>query len=252
MSRNNVSSQENSSTNAGLKAITYICGVIASLCVIVSGLLVSVEVNIGDSAFFAEEYKKCRVDADLGMEMKDVEYVSKEMMKYLFGQREDLVVYTNLRGEYREFFNDREKTHMIDVKNLYDGAVMVRTVCLVSAVVLVGIIVFLHRKKALDYLSRSYLFTCIAAVVFFGGILIFISSYGFTEFWFKFHGVFFTNDLWLLNPATDMMILLLPEQFFFDLVFRSLLYFGIITGLLIILSIVRVSIVHRNRHAEKA
>ena len=51
MNRNNASSQENSSTNAGLKAITYICGVIASLCLIVSGLLVSVEVNIVNRSF---------------------------------------------------------------------------------------------------------------------------------------------------------------------------------------------------------
>ncbi len=252
MSLIKTSTQADDSTYAGSKAITYICGVVASLCLLVSSLIISVEINIGDNAFFLEEYKKCRVDADLGMEMKDIEYVSREMMNYLFGKREDLVIYTNMRGEYREFFNDREKTHMIDVKNMYDGAVAVRTACFIAAAVLIGVLVLLRRRKAPDYLARSYLFTCIGAACFFGAILIFISSYGFTEFWFKFHGVFFTNDLWLLNPATDMMILLLPEQFFFDLVFRSLLFFGIITGVLVVLSLVRVSFVRHNRHAQKA
>lgn len=252
MSRINIPTQADDSTRAGSKAIAYICGVIASLCLMVACLIISVEINIGDRGFFLEEYKKCRVDLDLGMEMKDIEYVSEEMMKYLFGQRGDLVIYTNMRGQYREFFNDREKTHMIDVKNMYDGAVAVRSACLITAVVMIGIIIFLRRKTAPDILAKSYLFTCIGAAVFFGGILLFISSYGFTEFWFKFHGVFFTNDLWLLNPATDMMILLLPEQFFFDLVFKSLLFFGIITGLLIILSLIRVSFVRRNRHVQKA
>ena len=251
MSLIRTSTQADDSIHAGSKAITYICGVVASLCLIVSSLIISVEINIGDSAFFLEEYKKCRVDADLGMEMKDIEYVSDEMMKYLFGKRDDLVIYTNMRGEYREFFNDREKTHMIDVKNMYDGAVAVRTACLTSAAVLIGIMVCLRRRKAPEFLARAYLFTCIGAACFFGAILLFISSYGFTEFWFKFHGVFFTNDLWLLNPATDMMILLLPEQFFFDLVFKSLLYFGIITGLLVILSIAKVSFVRHNRHGRE-
>ena len=30
----------------------------------------------------------------------------------------------------------------------------------------------------------------------------------------RFHGLLFTNDLWLLNPKTDLMIRMLPEQFF--------------------------------------
>ena len=31
-----------------------------------------------------------------------------------------------------------------------------------------------------------------------------------------FHEVLFTNDLWLLDPETDMLLRLLPEQFFAD------------------------------------
>lgn len=33
-----------------------------------------------------------------------------------------------------------------------------------------------------------------------------------------FHQVIFTNDLWLLDPATDLLIRLMPLQFFIDLV----------------------------------
>ena len=31
-----------------------------------------------------------------------------------------------------------------------------------------------------------------------------------------FHETLFTNDLWLLNPETDLLLRLLPEQFFAD------------------------------------
>ena len=31
---------------------------------------------------------------------------------------------------------------------------------------------------------------------------------------------FFNNDLWLLDPATDLLIRMLPEGFFFDMVIR--------------------------------
>ena len=32
-------------------------------------------------------------------------------------------------------------------------------------------------------------------------------------FWF-FHQIAFTNDLWLLNPATDLLAALMPIEFF--------------------------------------
>ena len=40
-------------------------------------------------------------------------------MAYLRGNREDLVVDTVVAGKPREFFNDREKAHMVDVQNLF-------------------------------------------------------------------------------------------------------------------------------------
>ena len=37
-----------------------------------------------------------------------------------------------------------------------------------------------------------------------------------------FHHIFFRNDLWLLDPNTDILIMMVPETFFFHLVFRIL------------------------------
>jgi integral membrane protein (TIGR01906 family) len=37
---------------------------------------------------------------------------------------------------------------------------------------------------------------------------------GFDTFFIKFHELFFSNDDWLFNPATDPIINVLPEQFF--------------------------------------
>ena len=47
----------------------------------------------------------------------------------------------------------------------------------------------------------------------------------FNGFWTTFHQVFFSNDLWLLNPYTDLMINLFPEAFFNHLVVRIILWF---------------------------
>lgn len=58
MSRIHIPTQADDSTRAESKAIAYICGVIASLCLMVACLIISVEINIGDRGFFLEEYKK--------------------------------------------------------------------------------------------------------------------------------------------------------------------------------------------------
>ena len=37
---------------------------------------------------------------------------------------------------------------------------------------------------------------------------------GFDSFFIGFHKLFFDNDLWLLNPQTDLLIALMPTPFF--------------------------------------
>ena len=43
----------------------------------------------------------------------------------------------------------------------------------------------------------------------------------FNGFFITFHRVAFTNDGWLLNPGTDMLIRLMPEEFFISLGIRG-------------------------------
>ena len=52
-------------------------------------------------------------------------------------------------------------------------------------------------------------------------------SVDFDAFWTAFHHVAFRNDLWLLNPSTDLMINLFPAAFFSKLVFRIVMMFAI-------------------------
>ena len=58
------------------------------------------------------------------------------------------------------------------------------------------------------------LFLGVAAA--FGGLV----AIDFNKYFVLFHEIFFNNDLWLLDPATDLLIRMLPEGFFFDMVIR--------------------------------
>ena len=54
----------------------------------------------------------------------------------------------------------------------------------------------------------------------------------FNFFWHTFHQLFFTNDLWLLDPSTDVMIQMLPAPVFegliIKIVIRTLFIFTLI------------------------
>lgn len=52
-------------------------------------------------------------------------------------------------------------------------------------------------------------------------------STDFTKYFVIFHHIFFNNDLWLLDPATDLLINIVPEPFFVDTASYIALVFGI-------------------------
>jgi len=59
-----------------------------------------------------------------------------------------------------------------------------------------------------------------------------IISTDFTKYFVIFHQIFFDNDLWILDPATDLLINIVPEPFFMDTAGRIALTFGISVGVL--------------------
>ena len=79
----------------------------------------------------------------------------------------------------------------------------------------------LRRQTAKMFLKTS------AVLMGLAGALAFYAFLDFNEFWTMFHHIFFRNDLWLLDPNTDVLIMMVPETFFFNLVFRILGGFGL-------------------------
>lgn len=198
-----------------MRVIHRIFTCLAVFSAIIVLLITSTELAIYmNFQFYEKEYKKYRVLDDLDMEMKDVMSVTHEMMDYLHGKRDDLVVMTTVDGEEREFFNDREKQHMVDVKNIFLGAVKMRNVAIILLIVSLAVLIF-SKEKWKSILAKWYM--GITGGITVAGIgLGYVFSWDFNKYFVKFHEIFFDNDLWLLDPDTDLMIRMLPEGFFAD------------------------------------
>ena len=202
-----------------MKVSEKIIGVAAVVATIIILLISSFEIAMySDFSWYEKEYLKYEVLDDLEMEIDDVMRVTEEMMAYLRDDREDLVVETTVDGVEREFFNDREKLHMVDVKGLFMGGLTLRrnSLILLAGAFIVLTIMKANWKKLLPW-SIIWGIGGFLGLLLVGGALI---ASDFHRYFFLFHEIFFDNDLWLLDPRTDLMIRMLPEGFFFDMVVR--------------------------------
>lgn len=68
---------------------------------------------------------------------------------------------------------------------------------------------FLKRNKRIWTLEKPFF---IASLV--PPALLFLLAVNFDRMFVIFHEIFFNNDAWLFNPATDPIILALPQEFF--------------------------------------
>ncbi len=201
-----------------------ICTVIGSIMLIIALLIMSIEMFALNPGFFDSEYSKLGTAQSIGISDKDLKSVTQDLLEYTAGERENLDMQAGINGRQREVFNEREKDHMVDVRALYIAARTVRTVCFAGAAALLILAFLLSGRKALLKLCRSFLRVSGAFVVIVAALAVYAAS-DFNSFWTSFHHVFFTNELWILDPSTDVLIMMVPQQFFSDLVTRIIIRF---------------------------
>lgn len=206
-------------------SLQYLTGILCTFSLMIILLITSVEaVTYWTPGYYEAEYAKYHVLDEVQMEMEDLLEVTEEMMAYLRGDREDLHIMTTIAGQTREFFNAREIAHMEDVRNLFLGGIILRRICLSLLVTAVGIL-YLTKAELKRLLPRTL---CLGTILFFAALagLSALISTDFTKYFIIFHEIFFTNDLWMLDPSTDLLINIVPEPFFVDTAARIALVYG--------------------------
>jgi integral membrane protein (TIGR01906 family) len=173
----------------------------------------------------------------------DLDFYNKEFNKNnvkVIG-KEDMVLnlFDYFEGEDEissKYFNEKERLHLVDVKNLINYAAILYYILLFC--LLFGLF-YLHSKKGKFKLYLKKIFNFSALIVIGFTIVSVLLRNHFTYFFIKFHEILFTNDLWLLNPKTDVLIRLFPQQFFIDFVamvfIKSIIFAFILFGIAFVL-----------------
>ena len=233
-----------------MKKFTPLSPYLASFSLIIFLFITCLDLNCFNKAFFHEEYARMNTAANLQMSQDDLNASTDALLDYLKGKRNDLTVTVTIGGHAQNAFNAKEITHMADVRTLYQAVLFIRVAAaLLFLISLAYYIVDTRRRR------QKFLTSCCGCFLKTTGIIVFILALlsgwallDFQSFWTAFHHLFFRNDLWLLDPNTDLLINLFPAEFFFALVFRIVFTFALS---IVVLSGISIALLLYSRHAKK-
>lgn len=206
----------------------------------------SIAIEFNSLRLYTDGFEKYNVSQTTGLSQTELEKAAAGLISYFNSDEEYIDLTVTKNGEPFELFNKREIGHLKDVKAL----IQMDYHLLLGTAIYVGIYagIFFSRKKRPDLrkLARGTVIgsgIALGLIIALGIAAVFLN---FDQLFLQFHFLAFTNDLWLLNPATDYLIMLFPEGFWLDVGIR----FGImITGAAA--TLFGISLVYLRRIREK-
>ena len=160
-------------------------------------------------------FEKYNISNVTGITDEDLKQVSREIRSYFNSGEEPLAIRARSFGQDRDLFNPKEVIHMRDVKRLVWGVYVAAGVSLVYLLATAGTLALRHRRGSLEILARWLLWGSGLTVVLILAVGLF-AVIGFDSLFLKFHQLFFTNDFWQGNSRTDFLVMLFPQDFWFD------------------------------------
>jgi integral membrane protein (TIGR01906 family) len=148
----------------------------------------------------------------------------------------NLINYLNGKEQLNNFYNEKEKMHLQDVKDLLNKLSLLFYISLIFS--LSFLIYFIYKREYKLIFNSFFIASLSVIIIIFISLLIFVN---FDKFFIKFHEIFFSNDLWLLNPEKDNLINMFPLQFFYDITRKIFVNIFIVSSILIIFAKLKIS-----------
>ena len=178
-------------------------------------ITISVTWAFNSPSLYNNGFEKYSISMSTGITNADLRQVGADIRSYINSSDEPMDIQTNIFGVEEDLFNPKEIAHMRDVKNLVRG---VYILALVS-------VIYLSTMTLFGFIKQGRLFTlAIAKRLAIGGgltmamLILFsaVAAMGFDSLFIKFHEISFANDFWRLNPRTDYLVRIFPDNFWFD------------------------------------
>ena len=147
-----------------------------------------------------------QVTAYIGMDAAQQDEFAAQMAAFMAGK-------TDVQPD---ILNEKEQHHMIDVRNLTQTAANMSKTYLYIAAALAIVAAWTGAKLKKRMLPKlaGVLSAVTIIMVIVQNIVNQIAGGGFEDLFVQMHELIFTNDLWLMDPGTDILIRMMPQPLF--------------------------------------
>lgn len=185
------------------------------LCLPALLLTASISWAVNSQWLYENGFEKYNVSQTTGLANSELEMAASGLISYFNSDEEAIDLTVTKDGQPFTLFNQREIAHLKDVKGLIrlDYWVMLGTG--VYAISYAGINLFWRRK---EYWRRLAWSVVGGGSITLGLMLVLglAAILDFDQFFLQFHLFSFANDLWQLDPTKDYLIMLFPQNFWYD------------------------------------
>ena len=206
-------------------------GAVAALALLLFGLTGIIRLLAGDAEGMRRAMLRYAPPASAGLPEGAYAGVSEMLTGYLTDRVPVFQYALEREGVEIPCFGANEAAHMADVRGLIRLDTAVCLACLLLTAGAAAAAAVRNRGRGLaawDGFFRGGRRALLALGILAAGIGIWAAA-DFEGLFITFHRVAFTNDLWLMDPRTDLLIRLMPETLFVHLGLRGLLWAAVWT-----------------------
>jgi len=213
------------------------CLALVILAVAILVLIISGTVNI--YAHSADLYKygfaKYGVSAATGISNEQLNGVAQRMVDFFNGKLPSPQMMVQVDGLDRLLYSQKELVHMDDVRGIISIFKVLQTVAILAFLAAsAAVFTTLGMRRLLRGIQAGTIATISLMALLAAWALI-----DFNSLFYLFHIVSFSNDLWLLDPSRDYLIMMFTGSFFYD---AAIMVTGTIIAEAVVLGLVTLAI----------
>ena len=169
------------------------------ILIIISG---SLNFIVRSSLIYDYNISTYSIEKRTSLSLEKIKEINLGIRTYFFNEKELLDI---------DIFSNKEILHMKDVKSVMNFIFDISKILSIVFCILTFVL-YSYFRVYIYKLIFYYLSLFLSILVFLGtSFLLF-----FQELFIIFHQIAFNNDLWILNPNEDYLLMMYPEDFFRD------------------------------------
>jgi len=186
------------------------------LCLPVLVISATITFEFNSLSLYENGFRENNVSQVTGLSEVELNKAAIGLIDYFNSDEEYISVTVVKDGEPFDLFNQQEVVHLKDVKGLVRMVNRLWLGTLIYVATYAGVCLFWQRRKHWRRLAWGLVGGSGIALGMMLAMGIGSTVLDFGQVFTQFHFIAFTNELWMLDPTKDYLIMLFPEKFWYD------------------------------------